>query len=56
MEEGYIGITGKLFDVSWYRKPTLFGFSGEPLTGWGVIASNLEAHRCVVCRRIISKY
>jgi hypothetical protein len=28
MEDGFIGITGELFDVSWYRDPTVLGLKG----------------------------
>jgi hypothetical protein len=56
MEDGFIGITGELFDVSWYRDPTVLGLKGEPIGGWGLLAQNHPGRRCLNCRIVILQY
>lgn len=57
MEEGFITITTDgLADMSWGKKPSVLGLGCERITGWALLARNLEGLRCRECKAILFRY
>lgn len=57
MEEGFITLTtNSLADISWSMKPSILGLRSEKLTGWSVLAKNMEGLRCKTCRAVSFRY
>jgi hypothetical protein len=57
MEEGFVTLTTDgLADMSWSVKPSILGLRSEKLTGWTLLAKNIQGLRCGSCRAVLFRY